>query len=164
MSNRYAFLSLIAAVAIAATNAVSPSEMHAQSPNPGEVVQAIARLNAAHLALAKKMASDLTFATAMKNAMNTGNHDAAAALASTATGIAKSNVQLSLRSAAPTGGAGDAGNVDAVSTLGERRSVVRLASLEPEASAGTWWNVCLTWGFGNTIFMAMLGCITWPWG
>jgi hypothetical protein len=163
MSIRNPLLSLIVVVAVGAMCLATPSETRAQNPNPGQMVEAIARSNAAQLALVKKAASDPAFAAAMKSAMASGNYDAAASLVSTATGVAKSSVQVSVNGSAPAAGGGDA------AASGERTGLFHLASLEtkPSATATFYWNFCLTFSFGS--FMnatrSVVGCVaTWPWG
>lgn len=163
MSIRNPLLSLIAVVAVGAMCLMTPSETRAQNPTPGQMVEAIARSNAAHLALVKKGASDPAFANAMKTAMTNGNYDAAAALVSTATGVARSNIQVSVKSSPSA-----AGGADAAAAPGQRANLFRLASLETEPSAATfYWNFCLTFTFGsfmNSISSVMSCVVTWPWG
>src|SRR5215207_1577018 len=127
MSIRNTTLSLIALVALGATHLLTPFAAQAQgshNPTPGQMVEVIARSNAAHMALARKAASDPAFAAAMKNAMSSGNYDAAAALVSTATGVAKSNIQASAKSSTAAGAGGDA---EAAAAQGDHASVFRLA-------------------------------------
>ena len=134
MSIRNITLTVIGLIALGATSVLTPAAAQAQNqnPTPGQMVEAIARSNAAHLALARKMAGDPVFATAMKNAMSTGNYDAAAALVSTATGVAKSNIQASVKSSASA-----AGGADAAAASDGRASVFQLASRESGKEAIT---------------------------
>jgi len=171
MSIRNTTLSLIALVALGATNLLSPcaaqAQGSAQNPTPGQMVEVIARSNAAHMALARKAASDPAFAAAMKSAMSSGNFDAAAALVSTATGVAKSNIQASVKSSADAVGGADAAGASA--QYSQSSSVFHLASVESGgAEAATfYWNFCLTFTFGSFLnsIGSVVGCVaTWPWG
>ncbi|HUQ83158.1 MAG TPA: hypothetical protein VM076_18545 [Gemmatimonadaceae bacterium] len=166
MSIRNILLSMIALVASGATSVLTPCAMQAQgsaqNPTPGQMVEVIARSNAAHMALVRKAASDAAFAEAMKNAMNSRNYDAAAALVSTATGVAKANIRASVKSSA------DVASTDAGASPG-RPSVFHLASLESveEQTTVFFWNFCLTFSFGGIMnaTRAVVGCVaTWPWG
>ena len=93
MSTRFGFLKLATFVAVAAA-VVVPATVQAQS-NRGQLVQAVVKLNNAQLALAKKLAEDAQFAGQFDKATASGNYDAAASLAASATGIAKSSIHVS---------------------------------------------------------------------
>jgi hypothetical protein len=94
MSTRFGFLKVATFVAVAAA-ALGPATVQAQASNRGQLVQAIVKLNNAQLAFAKKLAEDTQFAAQFDKATASGNYDAAASLAASATGIAKSSIHLS---------------------------------------------------------------------
>src|SRR3954462_3509407 len=93
MNTRIGFLKLASFVSIAAA-AFAPATAHAQK-NRGQLVQAIVKLNQAQLAFAKKLADDPQFAAQFDQAAGSGNYDAAASLAASATGLAKSSISVS---------------------------------------------------------------------
>src|SRR5687767_11210485 len=97
---RIGFLKLATLVAVAAA-ALAPASAEAQAKNRGQLVQAIAKLNQAQLAFAKKLAEDPQWAAQFDQATASGNYDAAASLAASATGLAKSSI--SVRGGAPGG-------------------------------------------------------------
>ena len=85
------------------------------------MVQAVVKLNAAQLAFVRKLADDPAFASQFDQAMSSGNHDVAASLAASATGIAKSSIYVG------TGGGRD-DHQDAASASTTPTPVFRLAS------------------------------------
>ncbi len=87
--NRILMYSALALAGIAA-----PAVATAQSANPGQVVQAVAKLNAAQLAFARRLASDGQFAQEFHTATSNGNYDAAAGLVANASGVAVSAVRV----------------------------------------------------------------------
>jgi hypothetical protein len=101
--------------------------------NRGQVVQAVVKLNNAQLAFAKKLAEDTQFAAQFDRATASGNYDAAATLAASATGLSKSSI--SVRS----GGAGGDDEHAAVSAA-PTQSIYKLASFsrhnEPKLLSG----------------------------
>lgn len=119
MQTRNGFLKLATFVAIAAVG-IAPASAHAQS-NRGQLVQAIVKLNNAQLAFAKRLAEDAQFASQFDKATASGNYDAAASLAASATGLSKSSIRLSAGS--PSGDE----NHDAASAA-PTQSVYNLAS------------------------------------
>jgi hypothetical protein len=122
MNIRISFLKLATLGAVAAAT-LAPAAVHAQT-NRGQLVQAIVKLNNAQLAFAKKLAEDAQFAAQFDKATSTGNYDAAASLASAATGLSKASIHVG------TGGPGgddDRETASAAST----KSVYHLASFSP---------------------------------
>jgi hypothetical protein len=119
MNTRIGFLKLATFVAVAAA-ALAPATAQAQT-NRGQVVQAVVKLNQAQLAFAKKLAEDQQFAAQFDKATASGNYDAAATLAASATGLAKSSVRVA------SGAPGGDDNHDAASTA-TTQSVYSLAS------------------------------------
>ncbi|HET9515282.1 MAG TPA: hypothetical protein VFO95_15230 [Gemmatimonadales bacterium] len=71
----------------------APTVATAQA-NPGQVVQAVAKLNAAQLAFARKLASDGQFAQEFHAAASSGNDDAAAGMVANASGVAVGAVRV----------------------------------------------------------------------
>jgi len=145
MSTRIGFLKLATFVAVAAIG-LAPAAAQAQSPR-GQLVQAVVKLNQAQLAFAKKLADDPQFAAQFDQATSSGNYDAAAGLAASATGLSKSNIQVS------AGGGRD--NHDAASAATTQTSVYQLASfkrpVEPKQFSGKLcFDVGVAWG-----------CIAW---
>lgn len=121
MNTRFGFLKVATFVAVAAA-ALAPATAQAQK-NRGQLVQAIVKLNQAQLAFAKKMAEDSQFAAQFDQAAGSGNYDAAANLAATATGLPKSNIHLS------SGGLGDDDNHAADGSSAQTKSVYHFSSL-----------------------------------
>lgn len=120
MSTRCGFLKLATFVAVAAAS-LAPATVQAQQNNRGQLVQAIVKLNNAQLAFAKKLAEDAQFAGQFDKATASGNYDAAASLAASATGIAKSSIHVS---SGPLGSDDDHAAASATAT----QSVYNLAS------------------------------------
>jgi len=101
MNIRIGFLKLATLAAVAAA-ALAPATAQAQTTsNRGQLVQAIVKLNNAQLAFAKRLAEDAQFAKQFDQATASGNYDAAASLASSATGLSKSSIHIGL--GAPSG-------------------------------------------------------------
>lgn len=119
MNIHFGFLKLATFVAVAAA-AVAPLTAQAQT-NRGQVVQAVVKLNNAQLAFAKKLAEDAQFAAQFDKATASGNYDAAATLAASATGLSKSSIRVA------TGAPGGDENHNAVSAA-TMQSVYTLAS------------------------------------
>jgi len=145
---RIGFLKL-ALVAVAAA-IVTPVTTQAQATkNRGQLVQAIAKLNQAQLAFAKKLAEDAQFGAQFDQAAATGNHDAAASLAASATGLAKSSISVS--GGAP-GGDDHHDSAGAAST----QSIYQLASFsrKSERKMVTSGEICFDVG-------VVRGCIRW---
>src|SRR4051794_25291896 len=119
MNTRFGFLKLATFVAVAAA-ALAPARAQAQT-NRGQVVQAVVKLNNAQLAFAKKLAEDAQFAAQFDKATASGNYDAAASLAASATGLSKSSIHL---------GAGAPGGDDGhtATSTASTKSVYQLAS------------------------------------
>jgi hypothetical protein len=139
-------LKLVTLASIAAA-IVTPSAAQAQTANKGQIVQAVAQLNQAQLAFAKRMADDAAFAKQVDAAAASGNYDAIASLASTATGLPKSSIH-----------AGPRGSTSAANTEDQQSSVFRAASFdrtvrEPKSSF-YYWTLCFNLGF-------VAGCISW---
>lgn len=123
MNARFGFIKLATFVAVVAA-VVMPATAQAQQSNRGQLVQAIVKLNNAQLAFAKKLAEDAQFAGQFDKATASGNYDAAASLAASATGLAKSNIHVS---SGPLGGDDDHAAASAAPT----QSVYNLASFSP---------------------------------
>ena len=149
MNTRFGFVKIATFVAVAAA-ALMPATAQAQK-NRGQVVQAVVKLNQAQLAFAKKLAEDNQFAGQFDQATATGNYDAAASLAASVTGLAKSSI--SVTTGAP-GGDDDHDAASAASTA-STQSVYNLASFsrakEHKVLQG---KICF-----NLIVAA--GCIAW---
>lgn len=146
MSTRIGFLKLATLVAIAAAG-LAPAAAQAQN-NRGQLVQAVVRLNNAQLAFAKKLAEDPTFASQFDQATSTGNYDAAASLAASATGLAKSSIYVGR--GAPSGH----DNHDAASAA-PTQSVYQLASFtRPNERKQTTGKICFK-------LIIAEGCIAW---
>jgi len=146
MNTRFAFLKVATFVAVAVA-ALSPATVQAQK-NRGQLVQAVVKLNQAQLAFAKKLAEDAQFAAQFDQATASGNYDAAASLAASATGLSKSNIHLS---SGPVEGDDD----HATASNAPTPSVYNLASFsrrnERMATSG---KICF-----NLVVVA--GCIGW---
>ena len=146
MNTRIGFLKLATVVA-AAVAGLAPATAQAQT-NRGQLVQAVVRLNNAQLAFAKKLAEDTQFAAQFDQATASGNYDAAASLAASATGLSKSNIVVS--AGAP---GGDDNNAAASAT--STQSVYQLASFtrrnERKTTQG---KICFNLG-------VVAGCIAW---
>jgi hypothetical protein len=119
VNTRIGFLKLATFAAVAAA-ALAPAAVQAQS-NRGQLVQAIVKLNNAQLAFAKKLAEDQQFAAQFDKATASGNYDAAATLAASATGLSKSSISVR------GGGAGGDDDHDAASAA-PTQSIYKLAS------------------------------------
>jgi hypothetical protein len=146
MNTRIGFLKLATFVAVAATAAVvTPAS--AQAKNRGQLVQAVAKLNQAQLAFAKKLAEDAQFGSQFDQATASGNTDAIATLAASASGLPKSSITV-------THSAGGDDHHDAASAA-PTQSIYSLASFsrrtEPKLFSG---KVCFDVGFAQ-------GCIGW---
>jgi hypothetical protein len=143
MNARLGFLRLATFVAVAAVS-FAPAAVQAQS-NRGQLVQAIVKLNNAQLTFAKKLAEDAQFAGQFDKATASGNYDAAASLAASATGIAKSSIHVS------SGGLG--GDDNHAASAATTQSVYNLASFsrrsERKVLSG---KICFDVGFAQ-------GCI-----
>jgi hypothetical protein len=122
MNTRFGFLKLATLVAVAAAT-VAPAVSHAQQSNRGQLVQAVVKLNNAQLAFAKKLAEDTQFAAQFDKATASGNYDAAASLAASVTGLAKSSIHLS-------SGSLD-GDDNHAASAAPTQSVYNLASFSP---------------------------------
>ena len=148
MNIRIGFLKLATFVAVAAA-ALTPTTAQAQVQNRGQLVQAIAKLNQAQLAFAKKLAEDPQWSAQFDQATASGNYDAAASLAASATGLAKSSI--SVRGGAP----GNDDNQEA-SSVAKTQSIYQLASFSRrnERKMMTSGEVCFDVGM-------IKGCIRW---
>src|SRR4029078_7171884 len=98
MNTRFGFLKLATFVAVTAAT-VAPAVSNAQQRNRGQLVQAVVKLNNAQLAFAQKLAEDTHVAAQFDKATGSGNYDAAASLAASVTGIAKSSISVTPGSA-----------------------------------------------------------------
>jgi hypothetical protein len=123
MNIRTSFLKATTILAVAAA-AFAPAKAQAQS-NRGQLVQAVVKLNNAQLAFAKKLAEDPQFAAQFDKATSSGNYDAAASLAASATGLSKSSIRVG------TGAPGGDDNQESASTS-STMSVYKLASFSPK--------------------------------
>jgi len=137
MKNHSAFVVLAAFAALTATIG-APSQ--AQAQGTGQIVQAVAKLNAAQMSLVKRLADDPGFARQFE--ATRGNSDAMAGLVSEATGVAKANIR------AGSGGLGMA--PEAGGAPRENGTVFRLARFErtvaAPASAMLSGKVCFDFG------------------
>ena len=122
MNIRIQFLKLATFVSVAAA-VLAPATVHAQAQNRGQLVQAIVKLNQAQLAFAKKLAEDPQFAAQWDKATGSGNYDAAANLAASATGLSKSSIFVG--AGAP---GGDDNNEAAATATKQTQSIYQLAS------------------------------------
>jgi hypothetical protein len=148
MMTRIGFLKLATFVAVAAAG-LAPAT--AQAQNRGQLVQAVAKLNQAQLAFVKRLAEDQTFSTQFDQAMSSGNFDAAASLAASAAGVAKSDVSVG------SGGGRDDHHNDAASASTASKNVFQLASFtlpRNERKPMTTGYICI-----KTIIAE--GCIKW---
>jgi hypothetical protein len=149
VNTRIGFLKLATFVAVSAA-ALAPATAQAQAPkNRGQLVQAVVKLNNAQLAFAKKLAEDAQFAAQFDQATGSGNYDAAASLAASATGLSKSNIAVSL------GTPGGDDHHDAASAA-PTQSVYSLASFSrpTERKMMTSGKICFNLG-------VVAGCIGW---
>ena len=148
MNIRIGFLKLATFVAVAAA-ALTPTAAQAQAQNRGQLVQAIAKLNQAQLAFAKKLAEDPQWAAQFDQATASGNHDAAASLVASATGLEKSSIAV--RGGAPGGD----DNHESTSAA-PAQSIYQLASFSRrnERKVMTSGEVCFDVGM-------IKGCIRW---
>jgi len=146
MNTRIGFLKLATVVAVAAAG-LAPATAQAQT-NRGQLVQAVVRLNNAQLAFARKLADDPQFAAQFDQATASGNYDAAASLAASATGLPKANIGVS---AGAPGGDDNDNAASATST----QSVYQLASFtrrnERKTTTG---KICFN-------LVVVTGCIGW---
>ena len=125
-----------------------PAVARAQSANRGQLVQAVAKLNQAQLALVKRLADDAAFAQQFESATASGNYDAAANLVSAASGLGKASIHIS----ASAGGMGDA---EAARTTGRQPAGFSLASVTAaKRSTITSAVVCFNLGIVS-------GCFKW---
>lgn len=147
MNTRFGFLKVATFVAVAAA-ALSPATAQAQK-NRGQLVQAIVKLNQAQLAFAKKMAEDTQFASQFDQAAGSGNYDAAATLAASATGLPKSNIHLS------SGGLGGDDNHSADASTAQTKSVYQFSSIKSRTER-TMFSLKLCFDVGIA-----WGCIAW---
>ena len=147
MNTRIGFLKLATVVAVAVAG-LAPATAQAQT-NRGQLVQAVVKLSNAQLAFARKLADDPQFAAQFDQATASGNYDAAASLAASATGLSKSNIVVS--AGAP---GGDDNNAAASAT--STQSVYQLASFtrrnERKTLSG---KICFNW------MGVVQGCIDW---
>ena len=125
MSMRNALLKLAIVGAVAASFA--PRAAHAQTANAGQLVSAVQKLHQAQLAFIKKLADDPTYAQQFETATVNGNYDAAAGLASIASGLPKGSIHVGRGSSAS--GISNPGSTSAGTTL------VRYASLTGKENA-----------------------------
>jgi hypothetical protein len=148
MNTRIGFLKLATFVAVAAAT-LAPATAQAQAPkNRGQLVQAVVKLNNAQLAFAKKLAEDPQFAAQFDQATGSGNYDAAASLAASVTGLAKSSIGVSLGT--PSGD----DHHDAASAA-PTQSVYKLAGFSrPSERKFTSGKICFNLG-------VVAGCIGW---
>ena len=147
MNIRIGFLKLAAFVAVAAA-ALAPATAQAQAPNRGQLVQAVVKLNQAQLAFAKKLAEDPQFAAQFDQATGSGNYDAAANLAASATGLSRSSISVT------PGAPGGDDNQEAASAA-PTQSIYQLASFsrrnERKVTTGA---ICFD-------VVVVKGCIKW---
>jgi len=148
MNIRIGFLKLATFAAVAAA-ALAPATAQAQAPaNRGQLVQAIVKLNQAQLAFAKKLADDPQFAAQFDQAAGSGNYDAAASLAASATGLAKSSISVS-------GGAPSHDDDREATSVASKQSIYQLASFaRPNGRTLTTGAICFDVG-------VVRGCIKW---
>jgi hypothetical protein len=148
MRTRIGFLKLVTFVAIAAVG-FAPATAQAQS-NRGQLVQAVVRLNQVQLTFAKKLAEDPAFATQFDQATSSGNFDAAASLAASATGLPKSSIYVGRG----TGNGHD--NHDAASAAATApKSIFQTASFtRPNERKQTTGKICFR-------LIIAEGCIAW---
>jgi hypothetical protein len=126
---------------------LAPATAQAQK-NRGQLVQAIVKLNQAQLAFAKKLAEDPQFATEFDQATGSGNYDAAATLAASATGLAKSSIAVS-------GGAPGGDDNHEATSAAPTQSIYQLASFSrPTERMKTSGTICFDVG-------VVRGCIKW---
>lgn len=146
---RIGFLKLTT-LAVVAGAALAPATAQAQAPkNRGQLVQAVVKLNQAQLAFAKKLAEDPQWAAQFDQATASGNYDAAATLAASATGLAKSSISVG-------GGApGNDNHQDAASAT-TAQSMYQLASFSrpTERKMVTSGTICFD-------AIVVRGCIKW---
>jgi len=133
MNIRISLLTLSTIIGVAATG-FAPAAAQAQS-NRGQLVQAIVKLNNAQLSFAKKLAEDQQFAAQFDKAAASGDYDAVASLASSATGLSKSSIHVSR--GAP---GGDDDHETASSTT--TKSVYQLASFTPTKARRLSGKIC----------------------
>ena len=147
MNIRISLLTVSTILGVAATG-FAPAAVQAQS-NRGQLVQAIVKLNNAQLTFAKKLAEDQQFAAQFDKATSSGNYDAAAQLAASATGLSKSNIFVGR--GAPGGGDN---HHDAASTS-STKSIYQLASFSPTKER--------QFTTGKICFRLIIaeGCIAW---
>jgi len=119
MNTRIGFLKLASLVSIAAA-AFAPATAHAQK-NRGQLVQAVVKLNQAQLAFAKKLAEDPQFAAQFDQATGSGNYNAAASLAASATGLSTSSIHV-------TAGAPGGDDSHETATAESMKSIYQLAT------------------------------------
>ena len=149
MNTRFGFLKLATFVAVTAAT-VAPAVSNAQQSNRGQLVQAVVKLNNAQLAFAKKLAEDTQFAAQFDKATGSGNYDAAASLAASVTGIAKSSISVT-----PGSAPGGDDNQAAATTTASTQSVYKLASFAVKTEAKlTSGKICFNLG-------VVAGCIGW---
>jgi hypothetical protein len=139
---------VLAVVAAMTASIGAPIEARAQGAAPGQVVQAVAKLNSAQMTLVKRLADDAAFARQFEAARSSGNADATASLVSEATGIAKANIRVGSGGLTMNPGPGDAAR--------ENGSAFRLARFDHVAaapsSASITGKVCFDFG-------VVAGCI-----
>src|SRR4029078_8007934 len=149
MNTRFGFLKLATFVAVTAAT-VAPAVSNAQQSNRGQLVQAVVKLNNAQLAFAKKLAEDTQFAAQFDKATGSGNYDAAASLAASVTGIAKSSISVT-----PGSAPGGDDNQAAATTTASTQAVYKLASSAGKTEAKlTSGKICFNLG-------VVAGCIGW---
>ena len=146
MSKRNSILTI--ALVFAAGAIALPATTQAQNSNRGQLVQAVAKLNAAQLAFARKLADDASFAKQFDDATASGNYDVAVGLASAVTGIAKSYISIS-----PKGVPSDELAVRAPNA--QRTSAVHLASFRRTSTAP------MATGFLCFNLGIVAGCVRW---
>jgi len=80
---------------IASATFAPPRHCHAQ--NKGQIVQAVVKLNAAQLAVVKRLADDPTFSQQFEAATASGNYGQAITLVSAATGVDQGSISVGPR-------------------------------------------------------------------
>jgi hypothetical protein len=147
MSFRQTVQAFFLLTAVAAAHLTGPQSANAQEVNKGQIVSAIAKLNQAQMAFAKKLADDQSFADQFDAATSSGNWDAAATLVAGATGVSKSNITVSGRRPLPGSASND---------VPQQRGMIHLASFrsEPAPVAVKGAVLCFNIGIAS-------GCVYW---
>lgn len=120
-------LGLALGALIATATVAAPAQAHAQ--NKGQIVQAVARLNAAQLAVVKRLADDPAFAQQFEAATTAGDYAQAAALVASATGLEQGRIRVGQRglAARPTD---EPRTMVSLASLGEPRRVRSATALQ----------------------------------